>query len=61
MREIKRLQSEKLIPEIKIIGCTAHKGKEEVDKFLASGLDHCIYKPVSIVMIKDTLKEVFLR
>ena len=34
--------------------------KEEVEKFLASGLDSCIYKPVSIAMIKDILKELLL-
>ena len=34
------------------------KAKEEVDKFLAPGLDHCIYKPVSIAMIKDIFKEI---
>ena len=57
VREIKRLQSENLVPlAMRFIGCTAHKAKEEVDKFLASGLDSCIYKPVSLAMIKDILK-----
>jgi len=56
--EIKRLQSEGVVEEMKIIGCTAHKAKEEVDRFLASGLDQCIFKPVSVGMIKNTLKEI---
>jgi len=51
MREIKRLQV-----NIRLIGWIAHKAKEEVDKFLASGLGLCIYKPVSIAMTKDTLE-----
>jgi len=55
--EIKRLQEEGLIKDlIKFIGCTAHKAKEEVDGYLASGLDSCIHKPISINMIKETLK-----
>jgi len=56
--ELKRLQREHLIPKMKVIGCTAHKIKEEVDKFLESGLDSCTFKPISVVMIKDTLKEI---
>ena len=56
VREIRRLQSESMVSEMKVIGCTAHKVKEEVDRFLASGLDLCIYKPVSIALIKETLK-----
>ncbi len=59
MTEIKRLQKESLVPDgIKFIGCTAHKAKEEVDRFLESGLDSCIHKPISIKMIKETLKGV---
>jgi len=59
--EIKRLQGEKLVSKaVKIIGCTAHKAKEDVDKFMAAGLDHCIFKPISIAMIRDTLKEFLL-
>ena len=48
-----------MIPEMKIIRCTAQKAKEEIDKFFESGLDQCIYKPISVLMIKDILKEVF--
>jgi len=51
------LQGEGLLPEMKIIGCTAHKSKEEVDKFLEAGIDQCIHKPISTVMIKDILKD----
>jgi len=58
VREIKRLQGKKQVAsEMRIIGCTAHKGKEEVDRFLASGLENCIFKPVSIGIIKTILKE----
>ena len=56
--EIRRMQGEDLIPEMRIIGCTAHKAQEEVEKFLESGLDHCIFKPISVVMIRDILKEI---
>jgi len=58
VKEIKRLQSEGLLPDMKIIGCTAHKSHEEVDKFMEAGLDQCIHKPISTVMIKDILKEI---
>jgi len=59
VREIKKLQEEsKLSSEMRIIGCTAHKAKEEVHRFLASGLETCIFKPVSIGIIKHTLKEI---
>jgi len=54
--EIRRLQKEYLIGSgLKIIGCTAHQSKEEVDKFLESGLDQCICKPISKAIIQDIL------
>jgi len=57
VKEIKGLRNEKLIQGgIKFIGCTVHKAKEEVDRFLASGLDECIHKLISTAMIKDILK-----
>ncbi len=58
--EVRRLQRSNSIPFMKIIGCTAHKAKEEVDKFMESGLDSCIFKPISVVMIRDVLKEILL-
>ena len=59
VKETKKLQGEnKVSLGMRIIGCTAHKAKEEVDRFLASGLERCIFKPLSIAMIKDTLKEI---
>jgi len=59
VNEIKKLQKENLVSsEMKIIGCTAHKSGDEVDKFMASGLNQCIAKPISMVLIKDILKEV---
>jgi len=58
VQEIRRLQKEKSLPQrVRIIGCTAHKSRVEVDKFLASGLDRCIHKPISVSMIKDILCE----
>jgi len=57
VNEIKRLQRENMLPEMKIIGCTAHQSKEEVDRFMDAGLDQCISKPISIVMIKNILKD----
>ena len=58
VKEIRRLQKEKLLSSgMKIIGCTAHKSKEEVERFLKAGLDQCIHKPISVGMIKDLLKE----
>ena len=60
VEEIRRLQRENSIPEMKAIGCTAHKAKEEVDRFMASGLDSCIFKPINVGMIRDVLKEILL-
>ena len=55
-REIRRLQKEDSLPsDMKIIGCTAHKSKEEVERFLKAGLDQCIHKPISAAMIKEIL------
>ena len=57
VRKIRKLQKEKkLLPQrMRIIGCTAHKSKEEVERFLEAGLDKCIHKPISAAMIKDLL------
>jgi len=55
VREIRRLQTLNTLPDVKIIGCTAHKDKEEVDEFLESGIDQCIHKPISKTMIQDLL------
>ena len=56
VREIRRLQKEKeLSQNLRIIGCTAHKSKEEVEKFLDAGLDKCIHKPISLTMVKSVL------
>ena len=57
VREIKNLQRLKLVDSMRIIGCTAHGSKEEVDKFLASGIDQCIHKPISAVLVKKLLDE----
>jgi CheY-like chemotaxis protein len=55
--EIKKLQEESLLSQgIRIVGCTAHKSKEEIDRFMEAGLDQCIHKPISAGMIRDTLK-----
>ncbi len=43
--EIIKLQKENLLPlGIKIIRCTMHKLKEEVNKFMEAGIDLCIHK-----------------
>jgi len=47
VKEIRRLQAENVLPEMKIIGCTAHNGKEEIDNFMESRIDQCIHKPIS--------------
>jgi len=61
VQEIKRLQEENLLPpSIKVIGCTAHKSKEEVEKFMEAGFKQCLHKPISISMIQDILKEIVL-
>ena len=60
-REIRKLQREKRVSSMmRIIGCTAHKSKEEVEKFMEAGLDKCIHKPISPSMIKGLLKKSFL-
>jgi len=55
VREIRRFQEEGLLPEIKIIGCTAHKSKEEVERFLESSLDQCIHRSISASIVRDIL------
>ena len=61
VRKIRRLQKENLLPaSIKVIGCTAHKSKEEVEKFMEAGIKQCIHKPISAIVIKDILKEIAL-
>jgi len=55
-REIRRLQEENLLwPSTRIIGCTAHHSKEEVEKFMEAGLDQCIHKPISLAMIREII------
>jgi len=59
--EILKLQDQNLIAQgIVIIGCTAHKSKEEVKKFMEEGIDQCIHKPISAIMIRDILKGIIL-
>jgi len=57
VKELRKLQSEGMLPKMKIIGCTAHKSKEEIDRFLEAGLDKCIHKPISAGLIRDILRE----
>ena len=59
VREIRRLQGEKVVSNMRFVRCTAHQSKEEVDRFLEAGLDLCIHKPISTIMIKEILKESF--
>jgi len=58
VREVKRLQREGILADMRIVGCTAHKSKKEVEKFMKAGLDQCVEKPISKGMINETLKEV---
>jgi CheY-like chemotaxis protein len=53
--EIRRLQNQNLISPMKIIGCTAHGSSEEINKFMKSGLDMCIQKPI----ISSNLQKIF--
>ena len=59
--EIVKLQNQNLLAQgIRIIGCTVHKSKKEVKKLREAGIDQCIHKPISAVMIKDILKGIVL-
>jgi len=56
VKEIKRLEGEGKIGEgLKIIGCTAHGSKREVDRFLASGINLCIHPPISTSLRQKVL------
>jgi len=55
VQELRSLQKQKVIPEMTLIGCTGHAGKEEVENFVKAGLNQCIQKPVSIDVIKTIL------
>ena len=57
VREIKEIEKQNEVPHIKIIGCTAHGGKEEVENFIASGINQCITKPISMPAIKKLLEQ----
>ena len=54
---IKRLEIEGLLPETKVIGCTAHNDGPEIQQFLQSGIVKCIEKPISVGLIQDILEE----
>ena len=56
VEEIRKLQVQGLVPEMKIIGCTAHGSTKEVDKFMAAGLDLCIHKPIIADEIQKIVK-----
>jgi len=53
VREIRKLQNKRVLPGMRLIGRRAHKLKEEVDRFLGAGLEQCIHKPISKIMIHD--------
>jgi len=54
--ELIKLQSEDLVPSLKIIGCTAQCSPKEVGKFMESGLDMCIKKPITVLCLEKILK-----
>jgi len=56
VKEIRRLQEQNLISEKKIIGCTAHGSKVEVEKFMQAGLEMCIHKPITPLEIQNILR-----
>jgi len=55
VQEIKQLQVQGLVPSMKIIGCTAHGSEEKVKRFMMSGLDLCIHKPITVHEIQKIL------
>jgi len=57
VKEIKRLQELNMLPEMRIIGCTAHGSKDEIANFMESGIDECIQKPISINKIQQLLTD----
>ena len=56
--ELKKLQMQYLIPEMKIIGCTAHGSDEEVERFMGSGIDQCIHKPINAAELMGILSDL---
>ena len=44
---------------MRIIGSTAHGLKEQVKKFLESGIEECIHKPISKNIIKKLINVKF--
>jgi len=56
--ELRHLQSQNLIPSVKIIGCTAHGSPEEVNKFMESGIDMCIQKPITASGLQKIFQEL---
>jgi len=55
--EIRKLQVQGLVPEMKVIGCTAHGSPEEIENFMKSGIDFCIQKPIQAHKIRKILKD----
>jgi len=56
VKELRRLQEQNVVPVMKIIGCTAHEGKDQIDRFMESGIDDCIKKPISAKVVERLLK-----
>lgn len=52
---LKRLMTEKKIPKIPIVACTAYGSAIEIENCLASGMDDFIIKPVNLSKIKELL------
>jgi len=55
--EIKKLQRQDLIPDIDIIGCTAHQRKEDIDLMINAGAKECIQKPISMLQIQNIVQK----
>jgi len=56
VQEIKRLQAQGMVPPMSIIGCTAHGSAEKVERFMKSGIDSCIHKPITANELKSILR-----
>ncbi len=46
-RELRQLQKENKVAEMKTVGCTAYGSVKEAERFMAAGIDLCINKPIT--------------
>lgn len=60
-KRIRCYESEHNIPSIHIIGYTANAQKEAIDKCLNSGMNGCLFKPINIEELNNTINNSFAR